>query len=227
MPKANWGISAGDVDDFDRDSQYKPFIGDPPPSGVVYIWRIKRLVAVAPTEDKVGQLRVGLELVPQGRSQAKYKGYYQTAFLHISDTAAFRYVPFLDALGVSGRDFTSRTIHDEQGNVQKIGAWRNDGNQLIAARLDDNDPEFAHKNPKKIGWMGEAPEDVEDSDVDDDESDVDFDDEEEEAPKVTSRRHSNGRSTKRSGRRSATSTSNGRTSRRRKSTSDDDMWEED
>lgn len=181
MPKANWGISSSDVDDFDRDSQFKPFIGDPPPSGVVYLWTIKKLVMVSATDEKTPQLRVGLALRPQNRAQKKYEGYYITNFLPIADNTAFRYAPLLDAFGVSGRDFTSRTIIDEQGNIQKIGQWRNTGDFVIAAQLLDNDPDYVSKNPKKIGWMGEAPEDS-DSDVDDDESTEDDDEEDADAP---------------------------------------------
>lgn len=179
MPRANWGISSSDVDDFDRDSQFKPYMGPLPPSGVVYLWTIKKLVRVAATDDKVAQLRIGLELKPQTREQKKFKGYYITNFLPVTDNTAFRYTPLLDAFGVSGRDFTTRTIIDEQGNIQKIGKWRNTGDFVIAAQLHDNDPDYVSKNPKKIGWMGEAPED---SDVDDDENESIEDEEDDDVP---------------------------------------------
>lgn len=175
MPKANWGISASDVDEFDRDDLYTPYQG-PVPTNAVYRWRIRKLQFIAATEDSVPQLRVGLELDPRNRSEKKYKGYYQTAFIYISDKTKFRYIPFLDALGVSGRDFTSRTIISEDGAISKIGAWKNTGDFLISAQLQDNDPDFQHKNPKKIGWIGSAPDsDVDDEDESDDDEDIDSD----------------------------------------------------
>ena len=194
MPKANWGITSSDVDDFDRSDLYTPYMGELPPSGVVYLWKMKKLQAVAATEDTVPQLRVGLELKPRTVREKKYKGYYIIAFLHISDKAMWKVAPFLDALGVSGRDFTSRTITDESGNVAKIGTWKNTGDFVIAAKLDDNDPEYAQKNPKKVGWMGEAPDSESDVDDDEDENeesteeDEDFFDDEEETPKPSRRR---------------------------------------
>jgi hypothetical protein len=142
----------------------------------VYVWTIKKLVFVAATEDTTAQLRIGLSLKPRNKSENKYDGYYITSFLHISDKTAFRYIPFLDALGVSGRDFTSRTIIDENGNISKIGAWRNSGDFEIAGQLQDNDPDYASKNPKKVGWLGEAPE----SDSSEDDEEDDFDDEEDD-----------------------------------------------
>lgn len=194
MPKANWGIKATEVDDYNRDDLYKPYMG-PTPANAVYKWRIKKMQYIAATEDAVPQLRVGLELVPRDKTERKYKGYYITAFIHISDRTQFRYIPFLDALGVSGRDFTTRTIYDEQLNIQKIGDWRNDGKTIVAGQLLDNDPEFQHKNPKTIGWLGEAPSSMESEDDDDDfedeeeSSEDDFydDEEEEEDPKPRKR----------------------------------------
>lgn len=216
MPKANWSISASDVDDFDRSTQYTPYMGPTPPSNVVYMWTVKNLKYVAATDDTLPQLRVGLELHPRDTKERKFKGFYQVAFLHIADSTRWKYVPFLDALGVSGRDFANRTILDQDNNIQKIGQWRNDGKQLVAAQLLENDPDFAHKNPHKIGWIGEAPEDFT---GDDDESDVEDEyeeDEEEETPKP--QRGSARRAQKT--RRGASSTRSG--ARRRRSTRNDD-----
>lgn len=136
MPRANWGIDASDVDNFDRDSQYKPYAGPIPPDAV-YLWQIKVVKRIARTKDKLPQLRVGLELVPRDdfEGEDRYAGYFRMAFLHISDKMAWKYVPFLDAIGVSGADFTKRTMIDEEGNVKRIGQWRNTGEELILAEL--------------------------------------------------------------------------------------------
>ncbi len=169
MPKANWGISAGDVDGYDRSSQYAPYDGPVPVNGV-YKWRVKRLLSIAPTGTRLPQLRVGLELVPRTKEEKQYAGYYITAFLPVSERTAFRYVPFLDAIGVSGREFESGTIIDEEGNIKKIGKFRFDPEKTyIKGQLkDDTD---GQGNPRKdIGWMG-APGDDAASYVDDDEDD--------------------------------------------------------
>lgn len=184
MPKVRWGISAGNVDDFDRDSQYKPYDGPTPTNGV-YLWKIKVLKYVAGTKDKFPQLRIGLELVPrEGRKQERrYAGYFMMSFPPVSPKTAFRYVPFLDAIGVSGSDFADRTITDEDGNIKKIGKWRNDSEQLIAAELKDGVDQ--NNNPRKeIGWMGEPSEDYEEAEEDDEEEEYEegeeeYDDEEE------------------------------------------------
>lgn len=174
MPKANWGIDAADVDEFDRDSVYTPYSGPIPPAGV-YLWKIQKLQSVKGTSSKHPQLRVGLELEPrEDHDEEKYAGYYKMAFLPITATTAFRYVPFLDAIGVSGREFKSGTITDQEGNISKIGKWRNTGDEYIMAQLktgtDQNgDPAL------EFGWFGPAEFDDEDDDGYDDEEYADDD----------------------------------------------------
>ena len=171
MPKANWGVSSSDVDNFDRNSQYQPYDGLIPPNGV-YEWNIKVLKFAAATKEKLPQLRVGLELSPrEGRDEDKYEGYFKMAFLNVSDKTAFVYVPFLDAIGVTGREFTERTITDEEGNVKKIGRWRNTGEEYIRAELTTN--EYDTKDGKGIGWIGPINDDDDGEDLDDDD---DYDD---------------------------------------------------
>jgi len=167
MPKANWGVSSADVDEFDRDSQYKPYDG-PIPSNAVYEWNIKVLKFISATKDKLPQLRIGLVLAPrEERDEDQYDGYFIMVFLPVSDKTAFRYVPFLDAIGVSGQEFTDRTITDEEGNIKKIGKWRNTGEEFIAAELKDGADQNGASR-KEIGYMGPLLEDELDDTVDDD-----------------------------------------------------------
>lgn len=178
MPRANWGIETGTIDDFDRESQYAPYTGPIPPagSGTVYQWKIKVAKSISATRDKLPQLRIGLELAPRAEyDEKRYKGFFAMAFIPVSDKTAFRYVPFLDAIGVSSTDFTRRTITDEEGNIKRIGAWKNDGTTLILAELKDEQDNDG--NPRKgIGWIGPA-----DSTVDyEEEEEYDVDDSEEE-----------------------------------------------
>lgn len=176
MPRANWGISASDVDEFDRESQYKPYAGPIPPSGPVYLWLIKKLQFISGTKSKLPQLRVGLELVPrEDRDEEQYEGYFVMAFLPVSEKTNFRYVPFLDAIGVTGREFERGTMYDEQGNIKKIGKWRNTGEEYICAQLKDGEDEKG--NPRKeVGTFLEVPEEY----FEDEDSDDDYYDEEED-----------------------------------------------
>lgn len=186
MPKVNWGVRAADIDNFDRDSQYAPYDGPIPPNGV-YQFKVKVLKSVAGTREKNPQLRVGLELVPRkGRKEERrMQGYFIMAFLPIMEKTQFRYVPFLDALGVSGREFERGTITDEEGNVRKIGRWRNTSEEIIKAEIKDGQDQDG--NPRKdVGWMGaltdEEPDDDGDDDFDEDDGgdDADYDDDDEE-----------------------------------------------
>lgn len=183
MPRVDWGVSAKDVDNYDRESQYKPYDGPLPPNGV-YQWQLKTFKHVAGTRERNPQLRVGLELIPRkGRKdERRYAGYFVMVFAPVTEKTAFRYVPILDAIGVTGRDFERATITDEEGNIKKIGKWRNTGEEMILGQLRDNTGDQADKYPKDIGWVGaltdEEPEDDDELDDDDDEFGDDDDDEE-------------------------------------------------
>lgn len=179
MPLVNWGVRARDIEGFDRDAQFKPYTGTLPVNGM-YKFRIKQLKYIAGTDEKFPQLRASLELVPRNAQEKKYKGYFITAFMVVSDKTAFQYVPFLDAIGVSGAEFERKTLTDQEGNVRKIGAWRNSGEEMILAEIRSNTGENAEKYPKQIGWMEAVTEsdDEEDSeDYDDEDDSEDFDDE--------------------------------------------------
>lgn len=172
MPIARWGISASDVDEFDRDSQIKPYKGPVPPNSVYY-WVVKVLKYMAGTKTKNPALWVGLELVPREgegfEDEEKYAGYFVMAFLPVNAKTAFRYVPFLDAIGVTGKEFETRTKYDADNNILRIGSWVMDGETIVAAQLKDGEDEKG--NPRKeIGQIMEA-----------DEEEGDWDDEEEYA----------------------------------------------
>jgi len=178
MPRAQWGITSADVDDFDRDSQYAPYTGQIPPNAV-YQWKIKTAKFVSASREKLPSLWVGLELVPRTKDEKRYKGYFIMCFLAVSEKTAFKYVPFLDAIGVNGRDFKQRTIVDEEGKIQKIGPWRNDGSFLIAAQLNDGSDQNGNSR-KEISWFGALTDvvPVDDDDIEDvdefDDSDADY-----------------------------------------------------
>lgn len=216
MPRVNWGVESSDIDGFDRDSQYAPYIG-PVPADAVYQWKIKVAKYISGTREKLPQLRLGLELAPRAEyDEKRFKGYFLMAFIPISDKTMFRYVPFLDAIGVTSRDFTGKTITDEEGNIRRIGAWKNDGSTLILAEKrtgQDN-----NGNPRaEVAWIGPADESSVDDEEDED-YDVDTEEDEEyeeEAPPPRSR----ARATKSNVRRSSQGAA-----RKRRANADDD-WD--
>jgi hypothetical protein len=179
MPKVDWGIDAAQVDEFDREKQFKPYTGPVPPVNTVYRWRIKVLKYIAATGKKHPQMRIGLELVERQESERRYRGFFLMDFPPITDSTKFRYVPFLDAIGVNGRDFAGRTIIDTDGNIKKIGAWRNDGEQTILAMFkmgaDQNGDEKLEFN-----WYG-PDEDLEGEEAEADNEEYAEDDEDDAA----------------------------------------------
>lgn len=173
MPTVSWGIGKSDVDDFDRSKQFTPYRGKTPSNGV-YDWEIKRLKFVAATREKNAQLWVGLELVPRDKSEEKWGGYYITDFIPVSDKTQWRYVPLLDALGISSGDFINKTRTDTDGNIQKIGRWSLDGDMVSAQLKDGRDAKGNER--KEIGGYWECVE-LEDDEDDEDLGDDDYDDE--------------------------------------------------
>src|SRR4051812_29375161 len=163
MPRVKWGVSASDADDFDRDSQFKPYAGPTPPTNVVYAWRIKVMWSVDGDRKRNPQWRVGLELVPRaGFNEGKYRGFFVMDFIPIANNTQFRWVPLLDALGISGREFETQTVRDTDGKVTKIGRWRNNGDTVVIAQLvEGKDQDGKPRLEIKGGTYGDLPESVE------------------------------------------------------------------
>lgn len=152
MPKVNWGVGKDVIDDYDRDSSFKPYTGKTPPNAV-YRFKLKTLKYAAGTKAKNPRLTAGLELVPRDADEKQYAGYYCPKFMAIAETNGFQWVPFLDALGVTSAEFLRGTITDDEGNVRKIGNWRMDGKTEILAQLQDDTDQQGNPR-KKIGWCG-------------------------------------------------------------------------
>lgn len=176
MPRADWGIDPEIIDEFDRDAQFKPYAGPTPPDGV-FLFRVKVCKYTAATKQKLAQLRVGIELVPREKEEKRYKDYFILAFLPIANNTAFRYVPFLDAIGVTSTEFTRKTIYDENGDVKKIGSWKNEGDTLLLAQLKTGEDQNGLAR-KEVAWFGAYDPDATEEEEDDD--DYDYDEEEED-----------------------------------------------
>lgn len=209
MPRANWEVRASDVRKFDRSKQFTPYRGPLPPSGQVFAFLLKQLKYVPGTQEKNPQLRIGLELQPQRKEEKKYAGFFVMTFRSVTDKSQFAYVPFLDTIGVSESDFVDRTVTDAEGNITRIGGWRNDGKLVILAQVKDSDDGKGNTR-KDVGWIGplendsdeygddELDEEIDDDGLDDDdiESNEEFEEEEEEV-KPTHKARSSGRTSAR------------------------------
>lgn len=171
MPRATWGVSSREMDKFDRDKQFKPYTGPTPPLGV-YQWKVKNLKHLPATGEKNAQLRIGLELVPRNKDERKFKGYFLMEFAPVASNTQFRYVPFLDAIGVSTREFETRTITDAEGNIKKIGRWANDGEQLILAKIKEELDQNKQLR-RAFDWFGPVEEEEEEAYDEDDEGEFD------------------------------------------------------
>ena len=182
MPRVNWGIDAEVIDEFDRDAQFTPYTGPQPPVNMVYCFTIKNLKHVAGTDKKYPQLRAGLTLEPRNNDEAKYGGYFIMKFMTIAPPkdgkqgTGFQYIPFLDALGVSSVDFTTKTQTDEDGNVKRIGPWRNEGDTLILARIEMKADQNGEPRVE-VTWVGDA-SNVVFEDIDEAEEAEEFDEDE-------------------------------------------------
>lgn len=179
MPRANWGVTAAQIDDFDREKMYKPYTGPTPPVGQVYMFVVKILKHQARTREKNAALVVGLELEPRNKDDQKFAGFFCMNYLTVADNTQGFYVPFLEAIGVSSTDFEKRTITDEEGNIKKIGPYRHTGDVLVLAQLREN--EYQGKTRIQAGWFGPVEEDPEDEDEYDDE-DLDPDEGDDDEP---------------------------------------------
>lgn len=196
MGKVTWGIDSDAIDDAER-SQYKPYDGPVPPNGL-YAWRVKNLKAGTTSNDNP-QLIIGLELVPRRSrpEEKKYKGYYTTEFMVVTEGTASWVAAFCDAIGVTGEDLVNRTKddgeEDARGNTRiiSIGKWRNDGKTLVLGTLVDDNYRDAPRKRVRDFWSVE--EGLSNSDADDADDDGEDDAEEERpkkkaAPKKASRR---------------------------------------
>ncbi len=199
MGKVTWGgdFDGSTFDDAER-SQFKPYDG-PIPANAMYAWKVKN-VKRGETSNGNDQLIIGLELIPRRSrpDEKKYKGYYITHFLVMTEGTAWKVAPFLDALGVSGADLVSRTKdtgeEDNRGNVPlvSIGKWKNDGSTIVLASLEDDDYKEGRKRIREFWPVEDAAKDE-----DDEEESDDSEDDEEEAPKRPAKKAAAKKSTKR------------------------------
>jgi hypothetical protein len=176
MPRADWELDAGDIDDWDRSNQRTPYTGKVPPNAV-YLWEIFHMSQKPATKGTKPRINVGLRLVPRDDDEQRYAGYVAWKNTAVTGKSQPFYVPLLDALGVSEDDFRRKTILDSEGNIKRIGPWINDGKTEVLGQLEDNNwvdqKTGQERTGKAVGWCG-APEDSDYDSDDPDDDDEDF-----------------------------------------------------
>lgn len=121
--KVKWGGSdlQERLENFD-DTRYEPYDGPRPTSGL-YGWTIKRIKRDT-SSGNFPCLYVHLDLHTRGRADhRKYEGFFMRDQVIVKDdgTTDFRVRPFLDAIGVTVRDFMNNTDVGDDGFITRIG----------------------------------------------------------------------------------------------------------
>lgn len=177
MPKVVWsGVNQDTIENYDRESQIQPYDGPPVPNGL-YHFVIK--VLKYRQGKNLPQLMIGLEILPRADRPAekKYKRFFIMDFAPVADHTAFRWVPFLDAIGVTARDFLGKMYTDEEGNVTKIGKWTLAKADPIAAMIGDDNDEQGNARKRVAGYFAIDSAPLDDAEEEDEE---DLEEEEEE-----------------------------------------------
>jgi hypothetical protein len=180
MPVMNWGIDAGTVENFDRSTVFVPYAGVTPPTGVVYVWKLKSLKLVHAANGGYPQLRAGLELIPRTAEEKRYAGFYRATYSPVSAKTAFRFVPLLDALGVTEREFLKGVKYKEDGSITSMGRWKWSTDIVLQAQLKADEDQKG--NPRVVindGWFG-IPDEEEEYDTDEEDDEYEGDEEEDD-----------------------------------------------
>lgn len=155
MAKVAWGGAdlESALNDWEDDgNQYPEYAGERPPKGV-YRWNVR--VDKTVSSGGFNQLVVHMTLDPHNAKTKPFKGYYCRSYIIVKEdgSTAFRVRPFLDAIGVTARQFRTATLSKPtdrttpQGavieEITKIGPVSIDGLKVMASiRPDKRKPEY-------------------------------------------------------------------------------------
>lgn len=151
MARMNWNVSAEEIDNAEvRD--FTPYDGPPLPAGS-YVWEIKVLKV---GESAAGNPKLRMLLVfPNVEKDPNWDEYVGAAVWNdvgVTSNSTGLVKPFLDAIGVSSVDFTTRTMVDEKQNVVKIGKVVPIGMLVRAYMGIESSAEYGEQRKIKGGW---------------------------------------------------------------------------
>ena len=154
MSKVLWGGEEleTELEDWEG-NDFPQYDGDRPRKGV-YQFKLTRLEKTESTNGHP-QMVAHFELSPHKLEHRLYKGYYMRDYIIVKDdgSTAFRVRPFLDALGVTSRQFkrlteatkTDRTTNNgaEIWEITKMGPVKIPGNLLMChIQPDKRNPDY-------------------------------------------------------------------------------------
>lgn len=171
MPKVKWGSDI-DADAIESAENNQGYTGPLPPSGV-YQFKIKFMQKTLSSKNnpmvKVLLLLNG-EYKPEHK---KFDGCPVWEQIPVMASTAFRVRELCDALNISAADFMNKTLVDEDGNIQKIGALKIADQDLLVMykAQQEHSEEYGERlsRPKKGPGFLPFKEEDEDSDGDEDE----------------------------------------------------------
>lgn len=175
MPIADWGISKGTVDEFDREkaNRYKPYTGPKPPAGVYRFVVVKDMMKFqAGDAESYPRWSALLSLKARTRAEKQFDGFRCFFSANVSDENPQWYVPMLDVLGVTDIEFRRKTRLTEEGVIKSIGSWRNDGTQELLAEIVHNGD---YTNVRWVGKLDESSTVDDDADEEDEDEEDDLD----------------------------------------------------
>lgn len=183
MGKVKWGggVSAQGIDDVDTSKQFTPYAGPTPPNGV-YQFHLK-IARIGESKQGNPQLILGLELVPRKDrpEDRRYKGYFLMDYIPVMESTQFRVRPFLDAIGVSGKDFVDRTVDDgsDKKNITKIGKWVQNGKQYVLVSIGMGSDQAGNSRMEAKSYvpaqdLGDTDDDAADDTADNDDDEPPF-----------------------------------------------------
>ena len=139
--KADWGLTAREVDASGVDITPRGYFGEQPPVGLTYLWRPTRLAFRPVTDEYVSpRLTINAELVPGSKEQKQYAGFPVTNFISIKSTNDMIWLSFILSMGITPSEFLDRCVVDESnGRVIRCGSKAvPDALKVFSATLTEN-----------------------------------------------------------------------------------------
>lgn len=176
MAKVKWDggaelASALDEWEEDESRSYTPYAGPEPKKGM-YRFQVKRIKKDV-SKNGFPQLVVDLEMSPTLPAHKQYAGFFTRQFVVVKKdgSTAFRVKPLLTALGVTGKQFVTATIVDDEGYVLKIGGKAIPGAIVMANIYKPAGDEYFKANFHAVPEEADgADDDSDDDDSGDDEA---------------------------------------------------------
>lgn len=184
MPKATWGDFSHEDIDTARSSEFTPYAGPIPPSGL-YRFVVKSMKQTTSSKDNPMLLTI-MELDGSWKpNHKKFDGCPLFDYMPVMKSTAFRVKAFCEAFGITSREFNTKIITDEEGKVTKLGSAGDPNGLEVYANVALQAATDQYAEKIRLNGTGYLPVDDAEEDDEDDapEADEDGDDaDDDEAP---------------------------------------------